>query len=216
MEANAKSIGVLNNLPLISLVMPYYDYAYDCVVVLKSLCKKSQELCNNNEDAISRMMIKQTAIIYHENIDELTCNMLNKNNKYKLFKFRFEHMNQYNTRHSYKLLFQMLDEMPQIEIEQLEVQNEDFDVLNNLAVSVQFKTTRDFYNTLINELTLINKLPLRNDLHPKIIAKNHLYHTYSIHKSQNCLEYTYTPFIYDINEDFNIDWELNKIKIMSN
>ena len=106
-------IPILKNLPLISKVMPYYDYAYSSVWVLRNLCKQSRELWVNNKDAIARMLQKQTLTIYSNIINEFTIDILKKGHKYKLYKFIFMNFSEY------KFIIQVLDELPELDIAEI-------------------------------------------------------------------------------------------------
>ena len=106
-------IPILKNLPLISIVMPYYDYAYPSVWVLRNLCKQSRELWMGNQDAVARMLHKQSLTIYGKAVNEFTIDILKKGQKYKLYKFIFMYFSEY------KFIIQVLDELPGLDIAEI-------------------------------------------------------------------------------------------------
>ena len=66
------------------------------------------------------MLVKQTATLFYENINISTLNMLKKNDKYKLFKFRFQSQLE-RTPYFDGQLIKILKEMPQLEIEHFQI-----------------------------------------------------------------------------------------------
>ena len=133
-------IPILKNLPLISIVMPYYDYAYSSVWVLRNLCKESRELWMGNQDAVARMLHKQSLTIYYKFVDESTIDILKKGQKYKLYKFIFMEFYEYN------FIIQALDELPGLDIAEIILYGNNSvtkELIQRLAELPQFKTWQD-------------------------------------------------------------------------
>ena len=183
--------------------MPYYDYAYDCVKVLRSLWKRSRELWNDNQDAVSRMLIKQTATIFHELIDENTINMLKKGEKYKLFKFIFKHVNLKKTTFCYKHFDRILDEMPQLEIEKLIILNDKLGLINKLVTLYKFESKQDLFEIL----TLYSRMNSKstNMLASDVVIENS--------KMMEKYEYVHNIKIPSIQKDLNLNLETNTVWI---
>ena len=80
-------IDILTNLPLISVVMKYYDYAYDSVRLIRTLCTHSRKIWLENQDVLTRLFVKQTLQISFKTVDHLVIKTLTRGNRYKLFKF---------------------------------------------------------------------------------------------------------------------------------
>ena len=91
MEGLGKQSDLIKKMSNLYWILPFYDYAYESVKVLRSLCHDTRNLWINNQNAIIRMLEKQ--IIYIENshlFDEKTIATLKRECKYKLFKLDIE------------------------------------------------------------------------------------------------------------------------------
>ena len=87
MEAYSTHKDLFTKLPHIYLIMPFYNYAYDSVKLIRSLCHESREVWLENKDTITRMFTKQTISIFQQEIDEYMIKVLKKFDRYKLYKF---------------------------------------------------------------------------------------------------------------------------------
>ena len=91
MEGLGKQSDLITRMSNIYWIIPFYDYAYDSVRVLRSLCQDTRYLWVNEQDVIIKMFQKQTIHIKkNQQIDKKTIATLKKANKYKLFKLDFE------------------------------------------------------------------------------------------------------------------------------
>ena len=94
--------------------MPFYNYAYDSVKLIRSLCHDSRDLYINNQDVIINMFRKQTITIGRQRIDDLTIKALKRGNWYKLFKFSITIDG--DDKERIEMFYKMLDELPNLEI----------------------------------------------------------------------------------------------------
>ena len=200
------NIGILTNLPLISKTMPYYDYAYECVKVLNSLWVKSNRLWNDNQDAISRMLIKQTATIVYEIIDDKTIAVLKKGNKYKLFKFIFKHKPSARVTFDYHWFGKLLEEFPKLEIVRLTLPKNYEGIIDKLVMRTQFETKQDLLEILDYHP---DKFTLRSQKTAPIVTLPN-----DANKIGRC-ENVDTLFIDEINQNYELDFETNTVYIDS-
>ena len=113
METYNTQKDLFTKLPHIYLIMPFYNYAYDSVKLIRSLCHDSRDLCIKNLDVIMKMFTKQTIDLEYQRIDELTIKVLKRFDRYKLFKFKV--LIDGNDNERIEMFYKMLDEMPQFE-----------------------------------------------------------------------------------------------------
>ena len=147
MEAYNIHKDLLTKLTNIYLVMPFYNYAYDSVKLIRSLCHDSRDLYINNFDAITRMFEKQTIKIDRNKIDENTIKILKKFDRYKLFKLKIT-INAFNNS-EVEMLFNMLDQMPELELVSLRVwYKNDKEFIDTLLQKSIYKTRQELYKVL--------------------------------------------------------------------
>ena len=92
------------------------------------------------------MFEKQTIHIEHNPIDEDTIMMLKRGNRYMLFKLDISIDSQDQDR--LDIFYQMLEEMPEFEIFQINVQQCSNEFINALAKKSNFKTKQDLFKVL--------------------------------------------------------------------
>ena len=127
--------------------MPFYNYAYDSVKFIRSLCHDSRDLYINNFDAITRMFEKQTIKIDRNKIDENTIKILKKFDRYKLFRLKIT-INAFNNS-EVEMLFNMLDQMPELELVSLRVwYKNDKEFIDTLLEKSIYKTRQELYKVL--------------------------------------------------------------------
>ena len=115
MEALGVQSDLVTKMSNICWILPYYDYAYESVKILRSLCQQTRELWINEQDVIIRMLEKQTIFIQeYQPIDEKTIEALQRGHRYKLFKLNIEIDDDWESRST--ILKTMVDEMPELEI----------------------------------------------------------------------------------------------------
>ena len=85
-------------------------------------------------------------LINNEPIDIQTINMLKRNSKYKLFKFDFEIDTLKDKR--LQVFYQMLDELPELEISRISASYPCGEFLNILLQKQVFKTKKEFLKVL--------------------------------------------------------------------
>ena len=91
-------------------ILPYYEYAYESVKIIRWLCQKTRNLWIEDQDAIIRMLQKQ--IIYidlYQPIDGKTIECLKRGDRYKFFMFdiRIDH----SQKDRLEIVYRMLDEI---------------------------------------------------------------------------------------------------------
>ena len=147
METYSVEKDLFTKLTNIYLIMPFYNYAYDCVKLIRSLCHDSRDLYINNQDAIIRMLKKQTLYIGRQKIDELTIKALKRGDRYKFFKFKITINGLKNS--EIEMLYNMLDEMPELEFGSLFVWYKNDKVLiDTLLQKSIYKTRQELYKVL--------------------------------------------------------------------
>ena len=148
------------------------------------------------------MFVKQTVTLFYENIDIHTFNMLKKNNKYKLFKFRFQHLHNSKSDNNHRTVVRILDEMPKLEIEFIKIENDSHGLVNKLQSSSQFDTNQELFKVLEY------KPKVNQDSQNLIASQAEAYHI-----NQNHDKYAYIDqiLINELNEDLKIDCEANKV-----
>ena len=131
------SLGFLDTLPLISLVMPFYDYSYDSVRVVRCLCSHTRELWINNKSIISKMLQKQTITLDCKRISKRVINDLVKCDRHMLFKFKLifyeEEIN------NNKLIILMLERIKSIEISDIICRGNQTRIMQLLTASPAYE-----------------------------------------------------------------------------
>ena len=92
------------------------------------------------------MFTKQTINLRWCVIDENTIKLLKRGNRYKLYKFiiQLNYLNQQQV----KTVYQMLDQMAELDISEISVENTNEDVTHMLAQKAMFKDKQDLYKVL--------------------------------------------------------------------
>ena len=127
--------------------MPYYDYAYDSVRIIRGLCQQTRNLWINEQDVILRMFEKQTISIEEDQpIDENTIRILKRGDRYKLFKLDI--VVDSDNKDRFGIFCQMLDEMPEFEISMIYVRGDINKLINTLSQKPNFETQQDLFNVL--------------------------------------------------------------------
>ena len=142
MESLGKQSDLMTRMSYIYCILPYYDYAYDSVKIIRSLCTKTRYLWTNQQDAIIRMFTKQTMELDRAEIDDKVIRMLKKVDRYKLFKFGMK-INS-NDEGSDWNLRKILNEMPDSQFSSIYV----------------FRSTNKFLNTVSQILIDMNRQDL--------------------------------------------------------
>ena len=146
MEMLGEQRDLITKMSNFNTILNFYDYAYGSVQVLRQLCRKTRDLWINQQDVIARIFQKQIILIQKEPIDIYTIKMLKKNNRYKLFKLDISIDTQEQDR--LKVFYQMLDELPEIEISSVQVDNCNNEFIDAVASKPMFKTKQDLYKVL--------------------------------------------------------------------
>ena len=147
METFSTQINLLTKLTHIYLIMPFYNYAYDSVKLIRSLCQNSRNLWFNDQDAIIRMFTKQLISFGNQRIDAKTIDVLKRGDRYKLFKYSIRIDG--NNQERIQMFFNMLDQIPQFEIERICLTsrcNKDF--IDMLLQKSVYKTRHELYKVL--------------------------------------------------------------------
>ena len=139
-------------------------------------------------------------------IDERTIDILKYNDKYKLFKLYIgingADQNRVN------LVSKMLDEMPDFEIECIEIWSGNNDIINLLSKKPMFKTEEDFYDILeFNDDKAADQSDPHHYLSDIYFANNHNMSNYATRAG--CI------WIRSLENDMNIDCETEKLEINS-
>ena len=92
------------------------------------------------------MFKKQILHIDDEPIDDNTIKMLKKGDRYKLFKINIELDTTDQKR--LKIFYEILDEMPDIEIIRIVIRNSNNEFLKTLAEKTRFKAKKDLFEAL--------------------------------------------------------------------
>ena len=188
---------LLLKLTNIYLIMPFYNYAYDSVKLIRSLCKDSRNLWLDNQDAISRMFTKQTIFIEHQRIDEKTIEVLKRGNRYKLFKFSI--IIDSKDKERIKMFYKMLDEMPVLEIKRIKfVSRWSKDIIDTLLQKSIYKTPDELYKVLESNPGAFETPDTYEYL--SIIFNPETKDMSSYVKQVGCI------YIEKFNGDMNIDW----------
>ena len=136
--------------------MQFYDYAYESVKVIRSLCRESRSLWTNEPDVIARMFKKQTIELSdQQTYSSGTINILKKGNRYKLFKFIFPITNCNLINDQIKI--PILDEMPNIDIEKIHTNRFDNQTIQTLLQKTKFETKQDLFKVLITNRQTSNE-----------------------------------------------------------
>ena len=146
MEILGEQRYLITKMSYFSQILNFYDYAYESVKLLRELCHETRDLWLNEQDAIARMFQKQTMLINNEPISIQTISMLKRNSKYKLFKFDFEIDTLKDKR--LQVFYQMLDELPELEICHIKVLNSSNTFITALAEKPMFETKQDLFKIL--------------------------------------------------------------------
>ena len=92
------------------------------------------------------MFIKQTIDLFEHRIDENLIKEIWRGNRYKQYKFsmRIDNKKPYQA----KMINQMLDEMPELEIDQIKIVNEINSTLHNLVQKPIFMTSHELLKVI--------------------------------------------------------------------
>ena len=83
MESLATKVDFMTRMTYIYLIMPFYDYAYGSAKIIRGLCQQSRHIWMTEQDAIIRMLKKQTIHFDWQQIDEKTIRSLKRGYRYK-------------------------------------------------------------------------------------------------------------------------------------
>ena len=151
MEALGVQSDLITKLSNIYWILQYYSYAYESVYILRCLCIRTRKLWFDHQDAIVRILKKQTIEVksgYREfyKIDDVTIKIFKRGDRYKLFKFYF----MVNEPHlKLDSFYKMLDEMPDIEIERIKIDSSiSYNILDTLSKKPMFKSEQDLYRII--------------------------------------------------------------------
>ena len=137
---------LITKMSYIYCIMPFYGYAYESVKVLKSLCHKTRNLWISQQDAIIRMFKKQTIDLEFQPIDDKTIEVLKKSEKYKLFKLSV--FIDIPDQERLRMIYRLLDEMPEFEISKIKTFRGSNDLINTLAKKPMFKSKQELFEKL--------------------------------------------------------------------
>ena len=123
METLSVKFDLLERITYIYCIMPYYDYAYGAAKVIKGLSRKTRKTWINNQETIIKMFKKQTITINckHQKIDQNTLKTLKKDDRFKLF--NFDIYLDYENKKQVKMVYTLLDEIPDLEISKIDIVN---------------------------------------------------------------------------------------------
>ena len=127
-------------------ILNFYDYAYDSVKILRSLCQETRYLWMDQQNAISNMFKKQTIHIKDEPIDRHTITMLKRGNRYKMYKLDITLFNTHQDRLS--LFYRILEEMPEFEISKIKILGNNNNLIETLVQKSYFKTKQDLFKVI--------------------------------------------------------------------
>ena len=148
METFGVQSDLITKTTYIYLIMPYYDYAYESIKVIRSLCHKTRTIWISEQDAIIRMFQKQIIqILYNSPINDKTIEVLKRGDKYKLFKLKIDIDTK--DQHQLRMFYRMLDEMPEFEIYMIHTRNCNNELIDTLAKKPTFKTIKDLLKVLV-------------------------------------------------------------------
>ena len=114
MESLSRGRDIITKMSNNYRILQYYDYAYESIQVLRSLCRDTRNLWLNEPDATARFLEKQIIDFKSHPIDENTIKLLKRGNRYKLFKIVISLNTKKKDR--LKIIYQILEAMPKIEI----------------------------------------------------------------------------------------------------
>ena len=146
METLGLQSDLITKMSYIYWIMPFYDYAYESVKILRSLCHKTNDLWKNEQDAIIRMFEKQIIHIDNRPIDEKTIEVLRRGDRYKLFKLEIGI--DAKEQNGIEVLYEMLDEMQELEIYMIHVKHCNNEIVDTLAQKPIFKKKQDLFKVL--------------------------------------------------------------------
>ena len=170
METLGVQSDLITKMSNICWILPYYDYAYESVKIIRGLCQRTRDLWLNQQDAIIRMLNKQIIHIGMKPIDDKTIEALKRGDKYKLFKLDIQ-IN-YEDKDRLQIFYRMLEELPEFEIYNIGVLYGDNKFIYKLGENPIFKN----YQYLLKVLNMndtgvhINNEPyeyLRNVIYPE-------------------------------------------------
>ena len=141
----ARRINILSSLALISVTIPYYDYAYDWIKLLRNLSTKSRYIWLKYIDLLVNMPYKQIIDLMDSQIDQTTINIFKKADRYKSFKFKFR-VGKDDT--NIEMVLKMLEELQSIEIEKLLIETADRDIISALIDKAGFKTDQQLLKAI--------------------------------------------------------------------
>ena len=134
--------------------MPFYNYSYDSVKLIRSLCHDSRDLYMNNQDAMIRMFKKQTLDIRERRIDENTIKVLLRGDRYKLFNIKVD-IDPTDIDRT-EMFYNMLDAIPELEFQNIAVRNKcDKEFIDILLQKSIYKTKEELFEVLyFNDMAL--------------------------------------------------------------
>ena len=202
-QMESLNVSILDSLPLISLIMPYYDYAYDSVRVIRGLHSHSRQLWIENKSIIAGMLQKQTITVHNSKMNEKTIQEFLRGDKFMFFKFIFIMASQVEKA---ELVCSMLEQMNTLEIDSIKVFGRKKEIIDTLANWSYFSSKQDFFKCL------------KFSLHDSQRKKEEIYEYAS---RAEVGEFDMTKFckhadclrVMRLNEDLNIDWTARKIVI---
>ena len=103
------------------------------------------------------MFQKQKLLIENDLIDSNTIKMLKRGNRYKLFKLKIT-LPTYDL-DRLQIFYQMLEEMPELEICNIKILDYNNDIVNTLFEKSNFKNKQDLFRVIDEDVCPINKNP---------------------------------------------------------
>ena len=154
METLGVQSDLITRMSNIYWILPYYDYAYESVKVLRGLCHKTRTIWINNQNIIIKMLHKQTIDFGHCLNEKIEA--LKKGDKYKLFKLNIS----IDLSGDAKTFFKILDEIPELEIAMIDASYDSDTYNDDSDWNDDFDVTNGFYKECID--TLVKRLILKN------------------------------------------------------
>ena len=127
-------------------ILNYYDYAYESVRILRSLCKNTRQQWIDEQKAIVNMFQKQTMHINDEPIDHNTLKMLKRGDRYRLYILDIG-LDSTDRKRPY-VFYKMIEQMPDLKISKISVKNSTNRFLKTLMEKCKFDSKQDLLNVL--------------------------------------------------------------------
>ena len=146
MEALGVQSDIITKMSNNSWILPFYDYAYESIKMLRSLCQDTRNLYIDQQEAFIKILKKQTIDLRCQKVDKNTIKVLKRGDRYKLFKFIIELDNDYP--YKCEVIYNILEDMPEIEIHKIYVKNGTNGMIDILTEKPMFDTKQELYKVL--------------------------------------------------------------------